>query len=91
VSNTFGGVTTRRKPLRTNADTPYERPTIDGVLSPVAIGRVVCCLFAVGVDQEVAIHQEHRSILFRGACLWSRSMPGHVPVPCMVIIRTRPR
>jgi hypothetical protein len=39
--------------------------TIDRVLDPVAIGRAVCGIFAVGVSQDVDIHQEHRSMLSR--------------------------
>ena len=69
----------------------YGYGVTDGVLSPVAIGPVVCRLFAVGVEQEVAIHQNHCSMFSRSACLWSRVIPGHMPVSCMVMVRTRLR
>jgi hypothetical protein len=42
-------------------------PTIDRVLDPVALGRVVGRIFAVGVDQDVDIHQDHRSMISSSA------------------------
>jgi len=69
----------------------YGYGATDGVLSPVAIGPVICRLFAVSVDEDVAIHQEHCSMFSRSVWLLSRSMPGHVPVPAIVINRPCPR
>jgi hypothetical protein len=41
--------------------------TIDRVFDPVALGRVVGRIFAVGVDQDVDVHQDHCSMIFRSA------------------------
>jgi len=40
-------------------------PTIDRVLDPVARGWVIWRIFAVGVDQDVDIHQDHCSMISR--------------------------